>query len=109
MRIHENLCGMAQRSTGQNTRWETLYTLRRRADLTIPQLAEQLQYSWQHLYAVEKGQRRCGPILNDRLAKRFGYRDPLELEKTQPLRRTQLIEPPRCRASRSQRPATEVA
>jgi hypothetical protein len=107
MRIHENLCGMPRRPTGQNTRWETLYALRRRANLKIPQLAEQLGYSWQHLYAVENGQRRCGPVLNDRLAKRFGYCDPLELEKTQPLRGVQPAVPPK--VPQSHRPAAEVA
>lgn len=108
--IHENLSGVDRNPSGaspspsgRHRRWETLYVLRRRASLTIPQLAEQLRYSPKHLYEVEGGRTPCGPVLNDRLAARFGYSDPLELEKTQP------AVPPRTRSTRKPHLAAEVA
>lgn len=108
--IRENLSGVGQNPSGvsrdpvrQHRRWDTLYALRRRASLTIPQLAEQLRYSPKHLYEVEGGRTPCGPVLNDRLAARFGYADPLELERTQP------TVMPRTRSTRKPQLAAEVA
>lgn len=93
---------MAPPLTGRYTQWTTLHWRRRRADLTIPQLAAEVRYSPSHLYEVEAGSTACGPILNDRLAARFGM-DPRELERTQP------VVPPKPSVTRKPRPATEVA
>lgn len=95
---------MPSRPARHYRRWETLYTLRRRANLTIPELAVRLRYSPKHLYEVEGGRTPCGPILNDRIAEEFGYVDPLELERTQP------YVPPRSSTSTSKpQAAAEVA
>lgn len=76
---------MAQRSPGTYTRWEHLYRLRRRARLSVAQLADQVGSHRTTIHAVESGRQRPGPDLIDALADRFGE-DSLELERTLPPR-----------------------
>lgn len=76
---------MAQRSPGTYTRWEHLYRLRRRARLSITQLADQVGCHRTTIHAVETGSRRPCPDLIDALADRFGE-DSLDLERTLPPR-----------------------
>lgn len=80
-----NVLHMAQRSPGTYTRWEHLYRLRRRARLSVAQLADQVGYSRARIYAIESGRQRPGPDLIDALADRFDA-DSLDLERTLPPR-----------------------
>jgi DNA-binding XRE family transcriptional regulator len=85
---------MAQRSPGTHTRWEHLYRLRRRARLSVAQLADQVGCHRTTIHAVETGSRRPSSDLIDALADHFGENS-LDFELTLPPRITSRNQSPR--------------
>ena len=94
---------MPQRPEQRYSRWTTLERDMLRVDVKVPELATEVRISPSHLYEVIGGRVNPSRSLVSRLATRLYYDDPYELWKTRP------VVPPRYRAPRKPRPASEVA